>query len=296
MRKEEMIELAKDLLQVEDLSTRKEDLFFLKRQYQRLSKIEEDSYYEKNLVEQFNSLLEELSKREITLYQGSIDEKKAILEEVKAAIKSENPKNLQNKMNEFFERFKNTGRADKEQDDALWAEFKTLQKEAREKVNSHYKAIREEFSTRKARKQELIEEAKKALEIVNVKEAGKKIDELMEEWKKVGFAGKENDDALWKEFSDIRKEYYAKRRQHYEEMGKVFEERALKKQELIEEVKKLIVEGYYTIEEDKQIKELKEKWRAIGFAGKEKDDALYQEFNESVKKYYDDKKFYTFNS
>ena len=75
-------------------------------------------------------------------------------------------------------------------------------------------------------------------------------------------------------------------------MLKLFEERAAKKEELIKTLKKILADSEFTDEEVELVKKLRNDFKAIGFAGKEKDDDLYQRFNEVVQKYFEELKFY----
>lgn len=291
MRKE-TIELVKELLNTEDLSSKTEELAFLKREYRRSANFEGENYFEKTQVEEFVSLYQELAKKEPSLLKTSADEKRAIIEQAKALLEKDGINNLSKDMNALLENFKHSGRGSKEEDDALWEEMRNIQKQAHDKINAHYDEIRKGFEDKKNQKLQLIEEAKKILEIKNIKEAGAKFDSLMEQWKKVGFAGKDDDEALWQQFSEVRKQYNEKRKEHFENMKKVFEDRVSQKEEMIKLVKKITADAYFTDEEVKQIKDLRNKWRDIGFAGKDKDDELWEQFNAAVKQYFDEMKFY----
>ena len=83
--------------------------------------------------------------------------------------------------------------------------------------------------------------------------------------------------------------YFAER---HSEMVKVFDERAEKKEELIKTAKRLLANSEFTDEEIEKVKALRNEYKAIGFAGKEKDDDLYQRFNEVIQKYFEEMKFY----
>ena len=105
------------------------------------------------------------------------------------------------------------------------------------------------------------------------------MDALMEEWKAVGYAGKE-DEALWKDFSAVRKEFNQKKREHHEELLKLFEERAAKKEEMIKSAKKMLADADFSDEEVRKFRNMQKDFDKIGFAGKDKDDDLYARFNE----------------
>ena len=59
MNKQELIKLTKELLNEEDLSSRNEDLQFLRRQYKYYVGRDEDSYYEQEATDKFIALFKE---------------------------------------------------------------------------------------------------------------------------------------------------------------------------------------------------------------------------------------------
>ena len=65
-----------------------------------------------------------------------------------------------------------------------------------------------------------------------------------------------------------------------------------KKEALIKKAKILLANSEFSEEEIAKVKELRNEYKAIGFAGKDKDDDLYQRFNEVIQKYFDEMKFY----
>ena len=161
MRKEELISLTKSLISLTSLKDHEEDLKTLKKEYRRLIAFEGESFYEKQLVDEFVSLFEELAKKDPSLIRSPLEEKRAIIEEMKTLISKGNLKDLSKQMDTLIDNFKHAGRCEKETDDALWQELRQLQKEAREKVNSHYEEIRKSFQKKQTQKQAIIEEAKK---------------------------------------------------------------------------------------------------------------------------------------
>lgn len=295
MNKHQLIDLAKELLKEEDLSKRSEDLLFIKRQYKMLSNRDEESFYEQQLTNEFNSLFDELAKKAPKLNQSSYDEKKEIIELTKKLLEREDILKASKQLDEYSVSFKKAGRCSKEQDDELWAQFKALKDEFIAKKKAYFEALDKSNEEKQNQKKDIILKAKSLLnDIKNVKEANEKMDALMEEWKKIGFSGKDNDQELWHEFSEVRKEFQIKKKEHHVEMLKLFDERAAKKEEMIKVAKKLLAESDFSDEEVKKVKEMRNEFNKIGFAGKEKDEDLYQRFDEVIKKYFEEKKFYTF--
>ena len=73
MDKQKLIELAEELLALEKLDKRTEDLLFLKRQYKILLVRDEETFYERQLTEKFTALYDELAKKEPKLNQSTFD-------------------------------------------------------------------------------------------------------------------------------------------------------------------------------------------------------------------------------
>ena len=292
MDKQKLIELAEELLKLENLDKRTEDLLFLKRQYKILLVRDEETFYERQLTERFNALYDELAKKEPKLNQSTYDEKKEIIELVKKLVDRKDIVKASRELDSLSLSFKKAGRCSKEQDDALWAEFREARDAFNEKKRAHFEELDKTNSERKAKKEDIIQRAKGLLNIKNLRESNEKMDALMEEWKAVGYAGKE-DEALWKEFSAVRKEFNQKKREHHEELLKLFEERAAKKEEMIKAAKKLLADADFSDEEVRKVRNMQKDFDKIGFAGKDKDDDLYARFNEVVNKYFEEKKFYT---
>ena len=292
MDKQKLIELAEELLALEKLDKRTEDLLFLKRQYKILLVRDEETFYERQLTEKFTALYDELAKKEPKLNQSTFDEKKEIIELVKKLQDRKDIVKASRELDSLTLSFKKAGKCSKEQDDALWAEFREARDAFNEKKRAHFEELEKTNSERKARKEDIIARAKLLLNIKNLRESTEKMDALMEEWKAVGYAGKE-DEALWKEFSGVRKEFNQKKREHHEELLKLFEERAAKKEQMIKDAKKLLADSDFSDEEVKKVRNMQKEFDKIGFAGKDKDDDLYARFNEVIKKYFEEKKFYT---
>ena len=292
MNKQELIALAQELLQEEHLEERQHDLQFLRREYKYLLGRDEDSYYEQELTNKFIALFDELAKREPKLLTSPYDEKKNIIAEARKLLDKKEILAASKDLDKLSEDFKKAGRCStKEQDDELWAEFRQVKDEFYAKKRVFFEELDKSNAEKRAKKEDIIARAKEVLAIDNIREASEKMDALRKEWKEVGYSGK-GDDSLWKEFAKVLDEFQEKRKEHRQEMQKMFDERAEKKEELIKTAKQLLANSEFTDEEVEKVKALRNEFKAVGFAGKEKDDDLYQRFNTIIQKYFEEMKFY----
>ena len=283
MNKQELIQLAKELLEEENLDNRESDLQLLKREYKYLLGRDEDSYAEQEQTDKFVSLFNELAKRDPKLLASPYDEKKKIIESARKLLDKKEILVANKELDKLSDDFRKAGRSGtKEQDDELWNEFRQVKDEFYAKKRAFFEELDKSNSEKRA---------KKVIEIDNIRDANAQMDELRKEWKEVGYSGK-GDESLWKDFAKVMDEFNEKKKERHGEMLKLFEERAAKKEELIKKAKVLLANSEFTDEEVEKVKGLRGEYKAIGFAGKEKDDDLYQRFNEVIQKYFEEVKFY----
>ena len=292
MNKQELIALTKELLNEENLDNRNADLQLLKREYKYYQGRDEDSYFEQEETNKFIALFNELAKREPKLLSSPLEEKKNIIALAKKLLDKKEILAANRELDRLSEDFKKAGRCStKEQDDELWAEFRQVKDEFYAKKREHFEELDKSNAEKRAKKEDIINRAKEVCQLDNMREANEKMDALRKEWKEVGYSGK-GDDYLWKDFAKVLDEFREKKKEHQQEMIKVFEERAAKKEEMIKAAKILLANSEFSDEEIEKVKALRNEFKAVGFAGKEKDDDLYQRFNDIIKKYFEEMKFY----
>ena len=293
MNKQELIALVKELLEEENLDDRANDLQLLRREYKYLLGRDEDSFAEQEETDKFIALFNELAKKEPKLLSSPYQEKKNIIEAARKLLDKKEILAANKELDKLSDDFRKAGRAgSKEQDDELWNEFRQVKDEFYAKKRAFFEELDKANAEKKAKKENIIERAKELVNNVeNIREANAQMDALRKEWKEVGYSGK-GDEYLWKDFAKVMDEFQEKKKERHGEMLKLFEERAAKKEELIKKARILLANSEFTDEEIEQVKGLRNEYKTIGFAGKEKDDDLWQRFNEVIQKYFDEMKFY----
>ena len=292
MNKQELIALVKELLEEENLDDRANDLQLLRREYKYLLGRDEDSFAEQEETDKFIALFNELAKKEPKLLSSPYQEKKNIIEAARKLLDKKEILAANKELDKLSDDFRKAGRAgSKEQDDELWNEFRKVKDEFYAKKKAFFEELDKANAEKRAKKEDIIERAKAVIEVENIREANAQMDALRKEWKEVGYSGK-GDEYLWKDFAKVMDEFQEKKKERHGEMRKLFEESAAKKEELIKKARILLANSEFTDEEIEQVKGLRNEYKTIGFAGKEKDDDLWQRFNEVIQKYFDEMKFY----
>lgn len=254
---------------------------------------EEESFADVEYAERFNALMDELKKKAGNAAQNVEERKNELIEEAKKILDMGNMRQASDRMKELFEEWRAAGRTtSKEKDDELYEQFSAVRNQFYDKRKEYYDQLNETHAANKAAKQELIEKAREILEMKDMRAAGSKTNQLFEEWKKTGSAGRQNDEALWKEFSGLRKAFYENREKYYAGLKESYAQKAEAKKELIAKIKVYLARGDYSDAIVEEVKGLRKSWKEIGSAGKENEEALWNEFNSLVGKYFEDMKIY----
>ena len=221
------------------------------------------------------------TERQREKFEKNKEMKKSLIEEARALISSNNWKQASEKQKELFEKWKKSGYA-AEENDSLWEEFKAVRDEFYSGMKKHFEELDASHREAADKKRSLIAQAKAmSFSGENYEEDSKRMDELFEQWKKAGFAGKELNDSLWEEFNAAREPFFAIRDEHRKQVDAQFAEKREKKQALIEEAKKLFEAGDTGKEATIRIKELSNEWKEIGFSGKKGSQELWDEFKKA---------------
>ena len=289
--REQLIAQMEELLEQEDAGLAFLRAKELKRRWPRVRE-EEESFSDQELSEKFNKMMDELSEKAGDVYINTEDRKNQIIAQAKEILNKNNFKKGTEQMKQLLEDWKHAGRINKEKDDELWNEFSAVRTEFFEKKNEYFANLKETFAANKALKEDLIAKAKEVAGIENIKEAGNRSNELMDEWKKVGSAGRRDDDDLWQQFLAERKAFFERRDAYYDEMKETYAKRVEAKKEIIAQAKIYLARSEFTDEEVNSIKELRAKWKEVGNAGRERENELWEEFNGIVNKYFENMRYY----
>jgi len=289
MEKEELLQKVKELANSEDL---RNAYFEIKKFGRNFRDNDDESYYDQQLNDEYNKIANDLAVKLGDIALDAKTKKEEIIAKAKEIANSEDFKKGTNKLKELMDEWKQSGRTNKEDDDALWNEFSELRTAFFNKKQEYYDNLMKSFEENKVKKNEIIQKAKEALKSDDIPSLNNTMKSLMDEWKKVGHSGKDNEDALWNEFSSLRKDFFTKRDNYYEAMKETYANRTLQKQEIIKEAKLYLARSEFSEEEIASMNALKDKWKEVGSAGKDNENKLWDEFKTIVNKYNDNMKYY----
>lgn len=202
------------------------------------------------------------------------------------------------RFHELMDQWKAAGSAGREKDDALWEQSNGFQHAFFERRSTHYREMDKQHAENKKAKEALIQQAREASDVAadwgaaEWKAANNRMRDLMNEWKKVGQAARADNDRLWEEFNGLRQKFFDAQHAHHEELEAQYQQNAAAKQALVDEAQRLADTKDYGRENTEAIKQLDVKWKAIGYAGREKNDALWEAFRTAKEGFWDAKHAY----
>lgn len=223
--------------------------------------------------------------------QQNITAKSEIAAQADQLLDAQNFRNARNELDKLKDSMLELGTAGREKDDEFFDHLRSIDHTLREKqkeYNEHANEIRGEAETKK---KEIIAKTKDLVEhATNFKETNEKINALFDEWKVSGNAGKDTDDALWEEFSGLRRQFFDARAKYFDERNQQFKKSAETKQKLIEEVKEIASKKDYGRNATQRMKQCDIEWRKAGFSGQDQNDALWDTFTKAKEEFWSAKK------
>ncbi len=161
-----------------------------------------------------------------------------------------------------------------------------------EKINSHYEEQRNVLAVNIEKKKKLTVSLDKILEksqqnnsIKDWDVATKSVLEIQEEWKKIGFGTKKENEEVWKIFRSKCDEFFDAKKQYLSGIEAVHKSNADSKRKLIDEV-----DGIKTSTDWKQTTEriinAQKKWKSIGSSGPKWENKLWATFRAACDEFF----------
>jgi len=249
-----------------------------------------------HLMDEFNyniKIYKEIADHDKT---KNLKVKKEVIEELKSLLSLEKIKDVESKLRSLQNKWSDIGGTYQEEWDKIKEDYYTTVNAIYDKIRKFYDDRREEQAKNIELKKALIEKAKKLNEFENTEhkhyqKTTEKFLSLQEEWKKIGFGPKEENELVWKEFRAEFDTFFDKKKEFYAEKNVLFDSIKAKKEELIKQVESIkdSQEWKNTIN---KIKNIQKKWKDLGSAGPKYENKLWKQFREHIDYFFDAKDNY----
>lgn len=184
------------------------------------------------------------------------------------------------------EEWKKVGFGPKEENNAIWKEFRGVCNEFFAKKKEFYGDRNSEFDGIKEKKEALIVEVSALRDSTDWKDTTKKIVDIQKRWKEVGSAGPKYENKLWKSFRSHIDHFFNTKDGHYKEAEVADKENLKLKEALIKSLEK-----YKPVKDAKKamdkLKEFSSEFAGIGNVPFKEKDRLHKAYKTALDKAYD---------
>jgi len=173
------------------------------------------------LLERAHALIADLEQRTGT----SRTTKLALVERAEELARANQWKNTAGAMEEVMEQWKQAGSVGREEDEALWERIRTARRTFFTRRTEHYNNLKRSRAAAREAKEALIERTDELAPSTDFETTFEAMQALMEDWKKAGSAGRDQDEVLWQRFRAARDPFFERRKAHFAEQRRQWNER-----------------------------------------------------------------------
>lgn len=227
-------------------------------------------------------------------FKKNLAEKQLIIDQSKELTQEPDPVIAFRRLQELHDKWREIGPVAKEYRETIWNEFKDLSAE----INKRYQAYFEERKLREqeneAAKTKLCEEIE-AIDIDSLKtsaewnEATQLVLKAQEEWKKLGYASRKVNNAIFARFRQRCDEFFTAKAAHFQELKNELKNNLAEKIKICEIAEQLAESDQWKSTTDKFAK-LLEQWKEVGTVAKRQSDQVWQRFTAARQTFFDRKK------
>ena len=227
-------------------------------------------------------------------FKKNLEQKEEIVAEANTLTTGEDVLGSFRRLQELHNRWREIGPVAKELRDEIWNRFK----EASTEINKRYQAHFEERKNRELeneRAKTALCEKIEALDFSSLNsfaawdEMTKQIIEAQEEWRKLGFASKKMNNALFNRFRATCDTFFALKGAYYKNIKDELAANLAKKTALVEKAEALKDSTDWKKTTDTLV-ELQNEWKTIGTVAKKHSDAIWKRFQTACDAFFENKK------
>lgn len=193
----------------------------------------------------------------------------------------------------LHEKWRETGPVAREFREDLWNRFREATAAVNRKHQNYFETLKKERAENLERKTALCEQAEAIAGRQNV-DAGewnvlsKQMEALQEEWKKIGFASRKDNQRIYERFRQACDMFYGRKREFYAEFKNVMQRNLELKEAICEKAEALVSSSEWKSATDMLIK-LQKEWKTIGPVARKQSDAVWKRFRAACDAFFERK-------
>ena len=229
---------------------------------------------------------QEYQKDKVGIMQENLNKKNDLLKKMKSILNKvpENHNSWQNALKNFNllrDEFKEIGYVPAKNSKTLWKSFREFGTEFMRKKNIFYKEQKKIFTININEKKEIIKLSKNILESENWDNCVEQMKGFQKKWKMVGFIPRKIENKLWKDFSEIHKDYFDRLKLGLKQISHEQEELLKEKKSYLEKIKSNQFEKSIESIED-QLEKHVQNWNNLGVLDTKNESKMNQVFFKNL--------------
>ena len=226
-------------------------------------------------------------------FKKNLEAKSSLCEKAEALAQHENVVEAFKELQKLHEEWKETGPVAKEFRNQIWERFKNATSAINKRHQQHYEQLKESQKNNLAAKELLCEKAEEIAATLPDSSNGwndlsKRMDQLQEEWKKIGFASKKDNQKIYDRFRAACDKFYAQKRVYYTDFKNVMQDNLSLKEELCAKAE-AIMESENWKEATDQLIALQKQWKQVGPVVRKQSDVVWKRFRAACDHFFDRK-------
>ena len=223
-------------------------------------------------------------------FQKNLEAKEKFCEAAEKLAENENVVNAFHELQKLHEQWKEFGPVAKEKRDDIWNRFKAATAVINKRYQAHFEGQKEEQLANLTAKQALCEQVEEiAAKEINSSsewnEQSRKIQELQEEWRKIGFATRKENQKIYDRFRAACDAFYGHKRDYYNQFKDSMNANLDKKMAIIEKAEALKNSTEWKKATDQFI-ELQKEWKEIGAVPRKKSEQIWKRFRAACDEFF----------
>ena len=227
-------------------------------------------------------------------FKRNLEQKTVLCEKAEAVSKEENVDKAFTILQELHDAWKEVGPVGRDHREEIWERFQTATKIVHKNRNDYFEKRKESFEENYQSKLDLCEQIEN-IDYANLLHHNKwqkqadLINQLREDWKKIGPINREQNEKSWTRFMTAIKAFNSKRNDFYKDLKKNQKENLLVKQEIVEKAEALADSTDWK-KTANTVKKLQNDWKKSGMAPKKEADLLWNRLKNACNNFFNNLK------
>lgn len=214
-------------------------------------------------------------------FRKNLEAKRQLVEQAKALEEVPDVVEAINRLMILHNEWRETGPVAKEFREPIWEEFKAASAVVRKRHQDYFEGKKANEAANEEAKSGLLKEIDDIItkfpdSYAAWDEATKKVIDLQNRWREIGFASRKANVALYSQFRNACDMFFKTKAEYFHKVKEGYSENLKKKVELCEKAEALI--NQKSSDAVESVFKLRDEWKSIGSAGKRNSDEVWQRF------------------